>query len=175
MTADTHGARPRWTGSLGLFSIVWGSACLLCCMPLGCTHSRAVLPPAYREFFWSSAPWWYMAFWMVAMATSQMTSVLLIVAGALLRCVQPGVERLYRAYAYMLLSEVVCIPVHTAVGHWLAGTPPGYAVLSMMATLVGLLTTAAFPAYVLVFFRRPEIRKEVERWREPTADAPGTE
>jgi hypothetical protein len=141
---------------------------------MGCIHSRFVLPPAYQDWL-RSAPWWYMAFWVVAMATSMTTSVLLIVAGALLRCVQPGVQRLYRAYAYMLLSEVVCIFIHTAVGHWLAGTSLQNAVPSMTATLVGLLATAAFPAYVLVFFRRPEIREQMESWREPTADASGTE
>ncbi|HUU10858.1 MAG TPA: hypothetical protein VM431_10010 [Phycisphaerae bacterium] len=174
MTADTHVARPRWTGSLGLFSIVWGLACLPCCMPIGCIYNRVVLPPAYLDFL-RSARWWYMTFWMVAMTTSLTTSVLLIVAGALLRRRRPGVERLYRAYAYMVLGEVVCIPVHTAVCHWHAGTPLDDAVLSMIATLVGLLATAAFPAYVLVFFRRPGIREQVESWREPTADASGTE
>jgi len=143
-------------------------------MPLGCIHSRFVLPTAYGDFL-RSAPWWYMVFWMVAMATSLATSVLLIVAGALLRYMHPDAERLYRAYAYMLLSEVVCILVHTAVGHWVAGTPPDDAAFSMVATVVVLLATAAFPIYVLVFFGRPEIREQVKGWREATAEPSGTE
>ena len=173
--------RSAWPTAIGVISIVLGGLGLVCIsVSVTWNAMQFRMPNQMAQEMPFVMPDWFLTYQTVAGLLQMVVSILLLVAGILLLRRRPAAGWLHLLYAVLglTLAIVGAIVTYHAMeevsasfeqSEGLEDMPPF--VRAMMTSqmrsgsIMGVIFAAAYPAFLLVWFLRGPIRREIASWR----------
>jgi hypothetical protein len=163
--------RPKWPKVIGIISIVWASLGLFCtCISIPMNVMNPNAQQAMDAF-----PSWWPAYQVGSGVAWMALNALLLVAGINLVRYRPSGATLHPVYAVISLvisvvNMAITVPAMTTAMEKLAQGPTAEVVKPMMivGAVVGFAFSLAYPVFVLIWFARGQVRRQVRdmRWAE---------
>ena len=143
--------RPRWATVIGVISIIWASLKLLCC--------------GWASFLNNL---WYFT---MAEVVGFVAAFILFVGGIQLLRQRRWARRCLLLYGGITAAVLACVSVPFAIRviPWILGAPPWREwepelSASLAHAIFGFLISLAWPVFVLIWFNRPAIRRQMSDW-----------
>jgi len=135
-----------------------------CCAPIGCIQNRFFNPDlAGTEL---PFPGWYLPVVGVSMALALIATALLITAGAMLIACHPASRKLHVLYACLMVGLSAADALVVWVGLGATAVPADLHASLSIGAFIGLVWGTIYPVFLLCWFARRGVRREVTSWAE---------